>query len=95
MWLLMNDLGLKARLAFSKFMCDEEGDVNIVSIVVLIGIAVLLAVFFKGQIMDLLTNLIVQYLENNRQLESFLGIYLLIYTQNNSNVSENYEKTFR
>jgi hypothetical protein len=53
----MNDLGLKARLAFSKFMCDEEGDVNIVSIVVLIGIAVLLAVFFKGQIMDLLTNL--------------------------------------
>ena len=36
MWLLMNDLGLKARLAFSKFMCDEEGDVNIVSIVVLI-----------------------------------------------------------
>lgn len=57
MWLLMNDLGLKARLAFSKFMCDEEGDVNIVSIVVLIGIAVLLAVFFKGQIMDLLTNL--------------------------------------
>lgn len=26
MWLLMNDLGLKARLAFSKFMCDEEGD---------------------------------------------------------------------
>ena len=47
MWLLMNDLGLKARLAFSKFMCDEEGDVYIVSIVVLIGIAVLLAVFFK------------------------------------------------
>lgn len=57
MWLLMNDLGLKARLAFSKFMCDEEGDVNIVSIVVLIGIAVLLAVFFKGQIMDLLKTL--------------------------------------
>lgn len=53
MWLLMNDLGLKARLAFSKFMCDEEGDVNIVSIVVLIGIAV----FFKGQIMDLLETL--------------------------------------
>ena len=103
MWLLMNDLGLKARLAFSKFMCDEEGDVNIVSIVVLIGIAVLLAVFFKGQIMDLLETLfgtikdklIVQYLENNRQLENILGIYLLIYTQNNSNVSENYEKTFR
>lgn len=57
MWLLMNDLGLKARLAFSKFMCDEEGDVNIVSIVVLIGIAVLLAVFFKEQINGLLQTL--------------------------------------
>ena len=57
MWLLINDLGLKARLAFSKFMCDEEGDVNIVSIVVLIGIAVLLAIFFKGQIMGLLETL--------------------------------------
>ena len=57
MWLLMNDLGLKARLAFSKFMCDEEGDVNIVSIVVLIGIAVLLALFFKDQIHDLLDSL--------------------------------------
>lgn len=57
MWLLMNDLGLKAKLAFSKFMCDEEGDVNIVSIVVLIGIAVLLAVFFKEQIHGLLDSL--------------------------------------
>lgn len=57
MWLLMNDLGLKARLAFSKFMCDEEGDVNIVSIVVLIGIAVLLALFFKDQIHVLLDSL--------------------------------------
>lgn len=57
MWLLMNDLGLKARLAFSKFMCDEEGDVNIVSIVVLIGIAVLLALFFKDQIHSLLDSL--------------------------------------
>ena len=38
-------------------MCDEEGDVNIVSIVVLIGIAVLLALFFKDQIHDLLDSL--------------------------------------
>lgn len=57
MWLLMNDLSMKAKLAISNFLCDEEGDVNVVSIVVLIGIAVLLAVFFKEQIMGLLTTL--------------------------------------
>ena len=36
---------------------DENGDVNIVSIVVLIGIAVALAVFFRGQISGLLQTL--------------------------------------
>lgn len=35
----------------------EDGDVNIVSIVVLIGIAVALAVIFRKQIGDLLTSL--------------------------------------
>lgn len=36
------------------FFYNEEGDVNIVSMVVLIGIAVLLAVIFKNNIKDLL-----------------------------------------
>ena len=57
MWLLMNDLSLKAKIAFSKFFRDEEGDVNIVSIVVLIGVAVLLAVVFKDQAKGLIENL--------------------------------------
>lgn len=57
MSLLLNDLRMKARMAASKFLRDEEGDVNIVSMVVLIGIAVLLAVMFKGQISNLLTSM--------------------------------------
>ena len=48
---------LSAKVALNKFMRDEEGDVNIVSMVVLIGIAVLLAVFFRQQIQGLLTTL--------------------------------------
>lgn len=39
------------------FIQNEDGDVNIVSMVVLIGIAVLLAVLFKGQIKSLLMTL--------------------------------------
>ena len=57
MWLLTNDLSIKAKLAISNFLCDEEGDVNVVSIVVLIGIAVILAVFFKEQIAGILETL--------------------------------------
>ncbi len=57
MRLLMNDLTIKARIVLDRFFRDEEGDVNIVSIVVLIGIAVLLAMFFKTQISELLGNL--------------------------------------
>lgn len=39
------------------FLTDEQGDVNIVSIVVLIGIAVLLAMLFRTQITQLLETL--------------------------------------
>ena len=47
----------KARIKLEGFLRDERGDVNVVSIVILIGIAVLLAAFFKDQIRDLLENL--------------------------------------
>lgn len=57
MKLLLNDLRMRARAACSRFLCDEEGDVNIVSIVVLIGIAVLLAIVFKDAITELLESL--------------------------------------
>lgn len=43
-----------AQMKLRKFFVDEEGDVNIVSIVVMMGIAVLLAMLFKGQISNLL-----------------------------------------
>ena len=41
----------------SDFFHKEDGDVNIVSIVVLIGIAVLLAIIFRKAIGNLLNNL--------------------------------------
>lgn len=51
------NLNTYAQMKLAKFMREENGEVNIVATVVLIGIAVLLAVFFKGQIMELLTDL--------------------------------------
>lgn len=42
----------------SNFMSDERGDVNVVSIVVLIGIAIVLAIVFKGSITKILKNLL-------------------------------------
>lgn len=47
-----------AKAKFYSFLHDEKGDVNIVSIVVLIGIAVLLAIVFKDAIADLLDSLL-------------------------------------
>ena len=40
-----------------EFFHKENGEVNIVAIVVLIGIAVLLAIFFKDQIGNLLKSM--------------------------------------
>lgn len=42
----------------SNFMSDERGDVNVVSIVVLIGIAIILAIVFKDGIKKLLNTMI-------------------------------------
>ena len=49
--------GMAAKAKLRKFFSDEKGEVNIVAIVVIIGIAVLLALIFKQQISDLLTSL--------------------------------------
>ena len=40
------------------FLTDEKGDVNIVSMVVLIGIAVLLAIVFREAISNLIKSLL-------------------------------------
>ena len=48
---------LKAQSKLVDFLHKEDGDVNIVSIVVLIGIAVLLAIIFRKAISNLINNL--------------------------------------
>lgn len=47
----------RCKWMLQDFLQNEDGDVNIVSMVVLIGIAVLLAVMFKTQISGLLKTL--------------------------------------
>ena len=42
---------------FNKLLKEERGEVNVVAIVVLIGIAILLALIFKEQISNLLETL--------------------------------------
>ena len=50
-------LGMKGKVM--KFINAEEGEVNIVTTVVLIGIAVALAVIFKGHVTNLVNTLVV------------------------------------
>ena len=47
-------MAMVAKYKLAQKLSEEKGEVNIVAIVVLIGIAVLLALIFKGQIEDLL-----------------------------------------
>ncbi len=46
-----------AKRGFRDFMEEERGAVDIVAIVVLIGIAVMLALFFRDQIKEILDHL--------------------------------------
>lgn len=50
-------LGMMAQMKLRKFFSDEKGEVNIVVIVVLIGIAVILALAFKSEITEVLQDL--------------------------------------
>lgn len=54
---ILNGLYLRLSLLFQDFITDEDGEVNIVTIVVLIGIAVLLAIVFRKQVENLIKNL--------------------------------------
>ena len=54
-WLM--NMATWAKIKTNEFLYEEDGDVNIVSMVVLVGIAVLLAVFFKDEIKGLLETL--------------------------------------
>lgn len=51
-------LATMAKLKLQSMLSEEKGEVNIVAIVVLIGIAVLLALVFKDAIGSLLTQLL-------------------------------------
>ena len=57
-------LGVLAKSKLDSFIREERGDVNIVSIVVLIGIAVVLAIVFKDAIGGLI-NTLLQQITNN------------------------------
>ena len=48
---------LKAQSKVESFFKKEDGEVNIIAIVVLIGIAILLALIFKGRIAALINSL--------------------------------------
>lgn len=54
----LNLFMLRMYLKANELFTNEDGDVNIVSIVVLIGVAVLLAIVFKDSIGKLLKNLL-------------------------------------
>lgn len=55
---------MQAKMKLNDFCKKENGDVNVVSIVVLIGIAVVLAIIFRGAISNLL-NTLFGTIENN------------------------------
>lgn len=50
-------LGMMMKNRLWRLCHEEDGEVNIVTIVVLIGIAVLLALVFKEQVTNLITTL--------------------------------------
>ena len=64
---MLNNLqtyALVAKMKLRQLFSDEKGEVNVVAIVVLIGIAILTAVIFRDQIGNFVTTLFGQ-LETN------------------------------
>ncbi|MGN0393765.1 MAG: Flp1 family type IVb pilin [Coprococcus sp.] len=51
-------IGFKAKEKLNEFITKENGDVNVVSIVILIGIAVVLALLFKDKITKIVEDLL-------------------------------------
>lgn len=54
----LDSLLFMAKYKLQAFLTDEDGDVNVVSMVVLIGIAVLLAIVFRDAISKLIKDLL-------------------------------------
>ena len=59
---------LPLKLKVKKFFTNEDGDTNIVSMVVLIGIAVLLAIIFKDSIGRLIEDLLEGISDNAKKV---------------------------
>lgn len=57
MMTMMTRMFLNAQLKVERFFKNEDGEVNIIAIVVLIGIAILLALIFKDRIAELINSL--------------------------------------
>lgn len=57
MLMFMQQAAFTAKMKFRAFMTKENGEVNIIAMVILIAIAVLLAVLFRKQIGNLINNL--------------------------------------
>lgn len=55
---LMDMAVITAKFKLNEFLTREDGDVNVVSIVVLIGVAVTLALAFRTQITTIMGNLL-------------------------------------
>ncbi len=53
-----NKVLFQARKALNNLLLEEDGDVNVISIVVLIGIALILLVMFRDQITGILGGLL-------------------------------------
>lgn len=58
MLMMANAIYFNLKAKMQKFFQKENGDVNVVAIVVLIGVAVVLALIFKDEISKLLRSLI-------------------------------------
>lgn len=57
MLMFMQQAAFMAKMKLRAFMTKENGEVNIIAMVILIAIAVLLAVLFRKQIGNLINNL--------------------------------------
>lgn len=57
MMVMLDMMLLQAKAKMRAFFTKENGDVNVVSIVVLIGIALVLAVFFRNEIEKIIKQL--------------------------------------
>lgn len=62
------NLALETRIFINKFLYDEEGDVNIITMVILIAIAVALAALFRKNIKELVEHLFSQITQNSSGL---------------------------